>query len=52
MWWGLVLESDDMVANLDVGDALTNGLDDTSTLVSKDDGESTLWVLARQSVGI
>lgn len=41
-----------MVADLDVGDALTNGLDDTSTLVSEDDGESTLGVLARQSVGI
>lgn len=49
---GSLLESDDVVADLDVGDALTNGLNDTSTLVSEDDGKSTLGVLARQSVGI
>lgn len=41
-----------MVARLHIGDALTNGLDNTSTLVTQDDGESSLWVLAGQSVGI
>ena len=41
-----------MVARLHIGDTLTNGLDDTSTLVSEDDGESTLRVLAGQCVGI
>ena len=49
---GDLLKSDDVVANLDVGDALTNGLDDTGTLVSQDDGESTLGVLARECVGV
>lgn len=49
---GLLLEGDDVVARLHVGDALTNRLDDTSTLVSQDDGECTLGILARQSVGI
>jgi len=46
------VESDDMVTGLHVGDALADGLNDTSTLVSEDDGESTLRVLARQGVGI
>lgn len=41
-----------MVAGLDVGDALADGLDDTGTLVSKDDGESTLGVLSRECVRI
>jgi hypothetical protein len=41
-----LLEGDDMVTGLHVGDALTDGLDDTSTLVSQDDGERTLGVLA------
>lgn len=35
-----------MVARLDIGHALTNGLDDTGTLVTQDNGESTLGVLA------
>jgi hypothetical protein len=47
-----VLESNDVVAGLHVCDALTNGLNDTSTLVSKNDRESTLGVLARECVGI
>lgn len=47
-----ILESDDIVAGFDGGHTLADGLDDTGTLVSKDDGESTLRVLARQSVGI
>lgn len=46
------LESNDVVTRLHVGDTLANRLHDTSTLVSEDDGESTLWVLARQCVGI
>lgn len=41
-----------MVANLDVGHALTNRLDDTSSLVPQDDGEGTLGVLAGQRVRI
>lgn len=41
-----------MVADLDVGHALTDGLDDASTLVSENNGESTLGVLAGEGVGI
>ena len=41
-----------MVADLYVCDSLADGLDDTSTLVSEDDGESTLRILAGQCVGI
>lgn len=41
-----------MVTRLDVGDTLTNGLNNTSTLVSEDNGESTLRVLTGESVGI
>jgi hypothetical protein len=41
-----------VVTGLDVGDALANGLDDTGTLVSKDNGESTLGILAGECVGI
>lgn len=47
-----VLEGDNMVSGLHVGDALTNRLDDTSTLVSQDDGESTLGILAGQRICI
>lgn len=47
-----VLESNDIVADLHVGDALTNGLNNTSTFVTEDDGESTLGILARERVGI
>jgi hypothetical protein len=47
-----ILESYDVVARLDIGDALTNRLDNTSSLVSQDDGESTFRVLAGQGVGI
>lgn len=46
------LESNNVVTRLHVGDTLTNRLHNTSTLVSQNDGESTLWVLARQCVGI
>jgi hypothetical protein len=41
-----------MVTRLDVGDTLAYRLDNTSTLVSQNNGESTLRVLAGQSVGI
>ena len=41
-----------MVTGLYVCDALTNGLDNTSTLMPEDDRESTLGVLAGQCVGI
>jgi hypothetical protein len=47
-----VLESNNVVTRLHICDALTNGLNDTSTLVPEDDGEGTLGVLARQCVGI
>jgi hypothetical protein len=46
------VESDNVVTRLDVGDALADRLDNTGTLVSKDNGESTLGVLAGESVGI
>jgi len=35
-----------MIADLDIVDALTNALYDTSTLVSENDGERSLWVLS------
>lgn len=46
------LEGDNVVTRLHVGDTFTNGLDETGTLVSEDDRESTLGVLAGQCVGI
>ena len=49
---GDVLESHDMVAHLDVGHALADRLDDARALVSQDDGEGTLGVLAGECVGI
>lgn len=41
-----------MVARLYVCDALTNRLDDSGTLVTEDNGESTLGILSRECVGI
>ena len=41
-----------MVADLDVGHALADRLDDARALVSQDDGEGTLGVLAGEGVGI
>ena len=35
-----------MVTRLHIGDPLTNRLDDTGTLMTQDDRESTLGVLA------
>lgn len=48
----VLLESDDVVADLHIGDALAHGLDDTSTLMSQDDGERALRVLARECVRV
>lgn len=47
-----ILESDNVVADLDGGHALADGLDDTGTLVTEDNGESTLRILAGECVGI
>jgi hypothetical protein len=49
---GGILESDDIVANLHVGNALTNRLNDTGALVTEDNGECALGVLSGQCVGI
>lgn len=46
------LEGNDMLARLDAGDALTDGLDDAGALVSEDDGECALGVLAGERVCI
>lgn len=47
-----ILESNNMIARLHTGNALANTLDNTSTLMSQDDGESTLGILAGEGVGI
>jgi hypothetical protein len=47
-----ILESDDVVAHVDGGHAFADGLDNTGTLVTEDNGESTLGILAGESVGI
>lgn len=49
---GALLEADDSVTGLDVGDALADRLDDTGTLVSEDNGESALRILAGEGVRI
>jgi hypothetical protein len=49
---GDILESNDIVTGLDGGHTLADRLDDTGTLVTQDDRERTLGVLAGQSVGI
>ena len=41
-----------MIARLHVGNSLTNRLDVTGTLMTEDNGESTLGVLAREGVCI
>ena len=41
-----------MVADFDIVDTVSNALYNTSSLVSENDGESALWVLAGQSVGV
>jgi hypothetical protein len=47
-----LLKSNNVVTSLHIGDALADGFDNTGTLVSKDNGESTLGVLAGEGVGI
>lgn len=47
-----ILKSNDVITRLDRGHALTNRLDNTSALVSQNDGESTLGILAGEGVGI
>lgn len=42
----------DMVAHLHIGDALTNALDYTTSLVTEDDRESAFGILARKRIGI
>jgi len=41
-----------MVTGLDRGNALTYGLDDASTFVAEDDGESAFRVLTGERIGI
>jgi hypothetical protein len=41
-----------VVARLDVGDTLADGLDDSCSLVAENDGEGTLGVFAGESVRI
>ena len=41
-----------MVAGLHVCDTLADGFDNAGTLMAQDNGEVTLGVLSRQSVGI
>lgn len=47
-----LLQRNDVITRLDVGDTLAYGLHDPSTLMPKHDGEGTLRVLAGQSVCI
>ena len=47
-----LLERDHGVANLYVGDALADRFDDTGTLMSEDNREGALGVLAGECVGI
>lgn len=47
-----LLQRNDVITRLDVGDTLAYRLHDTSTLVAEHDGEGTLRVLAGQSVCI
>lgn len=48
--WGDLLESNYVVARLHIGDTLADRLNHTGTLVTQDDGEGPLRVLARQGV--
>jgi hypothetical protein len=47
-----ILEGDNVVTGLNGGHTFADRLNDTSTLVTQDDRESTLGVLSGQSVGI
>lgn len=48
--WGV--KGNDVVSWLYGGDAGADGLDDAGSLVTENDWESSLWVLAREGVGI
>jgi hypothetical protein len=52
IWNGHILESDNMITRLHVGNSFSNRLDDTSTLMAKYNRERSLGVLAGQCVGI
>src|SRR5271155_4544817 len=41
-----------MIANFDIGDSLTNRLDDSTALVSADDWESAFRILSREGICI
>lgn len=45
-----LLQCDDMITWLHVGDAFADRLNDTGSLVSEDNGKGTLWVLAGEGV--
>jgi len=47
-----VLESHNIVARLDICHTLTDRLDNTSTLVSKNNGKGAFWILSGESVCI
>ena len=47
-----VLEGDDVVSRLDRRHPFANGLDDSSSFMSQDDGESTFGILAGECVRI
>lgn len=47
-----ILEGDNIITGLDGGYTLADRLNDTGTLVTQDDRESTLGVLSGQSVGV
>jgi hypothetical protein len=47
-----VLERNDVVARLYIGDALSDRLNVTGTLMTEDNGESTLGVFARECVRV
>ena len=49
---GYLLESNDVISNLHVRNSFANRLHDTSSLVSENNGESTLGVLSRKCVCI
>jgi hypothetical protein len=41
-----------VVTGLHIGHTLSNGLDDTGTLMAEDDGESSLGILSGKSIRI
>jgi hypothetical protein len=51
-WLTGSVQWDNMISNLHVVHAFSDALHDTSTLMSEDDGESSLWVFTRKSVVI